>query len=102
MKNTYENVLNLPETIKEQINKIKIIDKNNNKRYKAYCKKSDNNFGEYIIVYDFNGNEVAKSDLFHPEGKKYFSWNGFYFMADSYSSDSICYVKINDKVVLKD
>lgn len=96
--------LQASKSIEEQVRAPKCVRDRNSKRYKAYCKTSENGFSEYFVVYDFNNKEVARSGNYHPEGLKEFSWNGFVFMAEPYSGDkeNECYVKINDKVILKD
>lgn len=75
----------------------------NIKQYKAYCEESKGGWGEYIVIYDEEDNEIARSDKHHPEGIKTFIWEGHKFIAMAYSGNprTECYVRVCNKVFLK-
>lgn len=69
-------------------------------QFKAYCERGENNWDEFIVVYDKLDKEVARSSKHHPEGNKSFNWNGFEFIALGHSGSprTECYVKVTDNV----
>lgn len=84
---------------------VEITKKINIAQYKAYCEQDENNWSECIVVYDQNNKEVARSNPYHPEGSKYFIWNGYEFLQPSgYSGNprTLCYVLINDNIYFED
>jgi hypothetical protein len=70
-------------------------------QFKAFCERNqENNWDEYIVIYDELNREVARSGNNHPEGMKSFHWKGFEFIAMGYSGSprTPCYVKCSDKI----
>ena len=73
-------------------------------QFRAYCERNkENNWDEYIVVYDEMNREVARSVNHHPEGIKSFYWKGFEFIAMRYSGKprTECYVKCTDKIFME-
>lgn len=73
----------------------------NLKQYKVIREEVKKGFGEYLAIYDMDGNLIKKGENNHPEGYISLNWNDFEFIHPrGYGGQNkeTCYVKITDKI----